>query len=68
MEIDRNSPDGNAFAIMGYVSRLLKDVGRDDEIPGVIERMRSGDYENLCRVADEATFGSIKVVGYDDED
>jgi hypothetical protein len=68
MEIDARSPDGNAFAIMGYVSRLLKAAGREDELPAVMERMRSGDYRNLCAVAEEVTFGSIKVVNLDGED
>lgn len=62
MEIDKSSPQGNAFYILGAVSKLLKDVGREDEIPDVMKRMKSGDYENLCKVAEEVTHGSIKVV------
>ncbi len=65
MEIDARSPDGNAFVIMGYVQSLLSEAGRKDEIPAVMERMRSGDYANLCAVAEEVTFGSITVVDYD---
>lgn len=67
MEIDKRSPDGNAFAVMGYVRRLLRDVGRLDEWPAIRERMQSGDYDNLCAVAEEVTHGSIRVVDYDDE-
>ena len=67
MEIDARSPDGNAFVIMGHVRNLMKAAGRADEIPRVMERMKSGDYSNLCRVAEEVTFGSIKVVMRDDE-
>jgi len=66
MEIDKSSPDGNAFAIMGYVRRLLKDTGRYDEWPEVSERMKSGDYDNLCAVAEEVSHGSIRVVDFDE--
>lgn len=65
LEIDARSPDGNAFAIMGYVRRLLEGTSRRDEIPAIMERMRSGDYKNLCAVAEEVTFGSITVVNYE---
>lgn len=60
MIIDRSSPDGNAFAIMGYVRTLLRAAGRADELPAVLERMQSGDYDNLCAVAEEVSFGSIQ--------
>ena len=60
MIIDVTSPDGNAFAIIGYVRRLLKAAGREDEIKATVDRMMSGDYANLCAVATEATNGSIE--------
>jgi hypothetical protein len=59
MEIDARSPDGNAFTIMGYVRRLLKESGREADWPKVQERMMDGDYANLCAVAEEATFGCV---------
>lgn len=62
MDIDAKSPMGNAFCIMGVVSKLLKEVGRGDEVKAATERMMAGDYDNLCKVAEEITFGSIKVV------
>ena len=62
MEIDAKAPEGNAVFIMGAVRRLLADAGRADEIPGVTLRMKSGNYENLCKVAEEVTYGSITVV------
>ena len=62
MEIDANSPDGNAYCIMGYVRRLLWDSGRELESPVVMARMKSSNYDNLCKVAEEVTFGSITVV------
>ena len=62
MEIDAKSPQGNAFYIIGAVCRLLKEVGRDSEVAAVREKMMSGNYDNLCEVAEEVTFGSIQVV------
>ena len=62
MEIDMKSPDGNAFAIMGHVRRLLIDVGRGDEWPKIRKRMMSGGYNNLCETAADVTNGAITVV------
>lgn len=62
MKIDKSSPEGNAFVIMGYVHKLLVAAGRKDEWPKIQSEMMSGDYENLCRIAKESTFGSIEVV------
>lgn len=62
MKIDKSSPEGNAYFIMGQVHRLLKTVGREKEWPKAQKEMTSGNYENLCRVAKEITFGSIEVV------
>lgn len=62
MIIDCEAPEGNAFVIMGYVSQLLKAVGRKDEWPEVRKKMMAGDYKNLLKVAREATFDSIEFV------
>ena len=44
--------DGNAFAIMGTVSRALRKAGLPKEhIDKYIEESTSGDYDNLLRVA-----------------
>jgi hypothetical protein len=68
MDIIKSSPDGNAWAIMGYVRRLFKEAGRMDEWPEVQKRMTSGDYDNLCQVAEEVTHGSIRVVDCEEEE
>jgi hypothetical protein len=47
-----SGPDGNAFAIMGLVRRLLKQMG-EDPAP-ILEEMRSGDYDHLLEVAEDA--------------
>lgn len=62
MEIDATTPDGNAYAIMGYVRRLLEASQRIEEWPAAQKRMMSGNYDNLCDVAEEVTFGSIKII------
>lgn len=71
MEIDATTSDGNGGAIMGIVCTMLKQSGRRDEVKDVRRRMMSGDYDNLCDVAEEVSDGSIKVInrhGDDDED
>ena len=65
MEIDHSGPEGNAFAIMGVVKNLLKDSGRSDEIKDTMDLMMSGDYDNLCAVAEEVSFGTITFVDDD---
>jgi len=62
MIIDKRSEDGNAFVIMGYVSKLLKEAGRAKEWPEIQKRMMAGDYDNLCAIAKEVTYGSIEIV------
>jgi hypothetical protein len=66
MKIYKNRPEGNAYYIMGQVQNLLKAAGREKEIDAVLDKMTSGNYENLCAVAKEVTFGSIEVV-FEDE-
>ena len=40
--------DGNAFAVMGYVSRAMKETGfSKEEISEYTKRATSGDYNNL---------------------
>ena len=65
MEIDAKSPEGNVNYIMAVVSRLLEDSGRGDQVKSAMERMRSGNYDNACKVAEEVTYGSIVVVNRD---
>ena len=62
MKIDAQSPNGNGLEIMGGFQQLLKDADRENEIENVMKRMMSGNYDNLCNVAEEVTHGSIKVV------
>ena len=58
IEIDTKSSDGNAFAIMGYVRRIFRELGRDD-FAKVQEDMMSGDYKHLCEVAERECEGLL---------
>ena len=52
IEVQILGQDGNAFAIMGAVSRELRKAGvSKDEISQYTKESMSGDYENLLRTA-----------------
>lgn len=43
--------DGNAYALMGYTARAMKDVGfSKDDINAMYDEAKSGDYNNLICV------------------
>ena len=42
--------DGNAFAVMGYTARALKETGHKDLVTQMQSEAMSGDYNNLLRV------------------
>lgn len=46
--------DGNAYAIMGYVRRCMREVGMSkEEVETYIEDATSGDYNHLLYVSSE---------------
>lgn len=45
--------DGNAFGIMGYTGRALKQSGHRDLVEKMQEEAMSGDYWNLIAVCDK---------------
>ena len=52
--VDLRGPEGNAYAVMGLVKSVLKQIGYDkDHIDEVIRNMMSSDYDHLIEVADE---------------
>ena len=52
VEVRLVGEDGNAYAIMGRVSRALKDAGvSKEEIDLYMQESMSGDYDNLLRTA-----------------
>jgi hypothetical protein len=60
MDISKSQPEGNAFAILGAVKQLLKNVGREDEVEETMTAMMAGTYDELCAYATWVTFGSIR--------
>jgi hypothetical protein len=59
MVIDLTGPEGNAFVLLGYASRLGKQL--DLDVPLILEEMKSGDYENLIEVFDRY-FGDFVIL------
>lgn len=45
--------DGNAFAILGAASRVLRRAGRADEVAEYQRQATAGDYDNLLAVTCE---------------
>lgn len=52
IEVQLTGTDGNAFAIMGAVSKALRRAEvPQEEIDSYINQSKSGDYDNLLRTA-----------------
>ena len=63
--------DGNAYSIMGYTGRALKNEGLCDLVSEMLARATSGDYWNLISVCDEyIQKANAKAIenGYEDEE
>jgi len=62
IEIDLTGPQGNAFYLLGLASRWAKELQFSDSYrKQMLEKMESGDYENLVKVFDNE-FGSIVTI------
>ena len=48
--IDLTGPDGNAFALLGYATKFVKQLKFDDK--KITTEMMNGDYEELLEVFD----------------
>ena len=59
--IDLTGPDGNAYALMGYAKRFVKQLGWKDNGSALINEMMEGDYEHLLEVFDNA-FGEFVIL------
>lgn len=57
--IDLTGPEGNAFCLMGYASKLARQLGLDSD--AIIGEMTKGDYEHLLQVFDKH-FGDYVVL------
>lgn len=52
IDVQLTGEDGNAFAIMGAVSKALRRAGvPDEEVNEYVKESTSGDYDNLLRTA-----------------
>lgn len=67
--------DGNAWAVMGYVSKALKNESLGNLVDEYMEKAMSGDYDNLLRVsleyldkANEAASDVEEDLCFDEED
>jgi len=61
--IDRESPQGNAFYILGVAQRLMKQKGYTvEEQEDVLNEMKSGDYEDLCSVFEQTFCDDVELV------
>lgn len=61
--IDRESPNGNAFNILGVAVQLMREKGfTSDEADAVLEEMKSGDYDNLCSVFEQTFCDDVEVI------
>ena len=59
LTIDLTGPDGNAYYLMGTACNLMKQLKfTPEEAEGVIDKMKSSDYENLIKVFDKY-FGKV---------
>lgn len=60
--IDLTGPQGNAFALLGFAQNFCRQLGyTKEETTEVLDRMKSGDYENLVEVFDNE-FGHFVVL------
>ena len=60
--------DGNAYSIMGYTSRALKNEGLRDKVDEMFSRATSGDYYNLIAVCNEYVQMANEKAGEEDDE
>ena len=66
--IDLDGPDGNPFALMGYVSKFGRQLGwTTKQIDECIEKMTSGDYANLVKTMNDKLNDVVTFVTTNDE-
>lgn len=51
IEIDLTAPKGNAYYLLGIANKMAIQLGKDNN--DILNRMRSGNYENLLMVFEE---------------
>ena len=68
MKYDLVGVDGNAWAVMGYVGRALKNEGLGNMVDEYQKKAMSGDYDNLLRVSLEYLDKANEAAGDVEED
>lgn len=59
LQIDLSGPEGNAFVLLGYATRIGQQLGYDDDqIKKITTEMKSSDYEHLVITFDRH-FGQV---------
>ena len=58
IEIDLSGPDGNAFVLLGYASKLGKQMYGYEKTEAILEEMRLSTYELLILTFDKY-FGEV---------
>jgi len=58
IEIDLSGPEGNAFVLLGYASRLGKQIYGYEKTEAILEEMRLSTYELLILTFDKY-FGTV---------
>ena len=53
IEVELSGADGNAFAVMGKVSKALRRGGHEELVAPYKKEAMAGDYNNLLRVSME---------------
>ena len=61
IEIDLNGPEGNAFVLLGYASRLGKQIYGYEKTEAILEEMKMSTYELLLLTFDEY-FGDFVIL------
>lgn len=54
--------DGNAFSIMGFVGKVLRELGESDKAKEYMDKATAGDYNNLLKVSEE--YSGFSFAGY----
>ena len=58
IEIDLSGPEGNAFVLLGYASRLGKKIYGPEQTEAILEEMKMSTYELLILTFDKY-FGEV---------
>jgi len=51
IEVQLTGEDGNAFAIIGAVTKALRRAGHGDDVQAFINEAMAGDYDHFLRTA-----------------